>query len=231
MIRVHYLQHVPFEGIGCIADWAATRGCSVTGTRLFAGEVLPTVASFDWLLIMGGPMSVHDEAEYRWLAREKRFVRRALQAGRTAIGVCLGAQLIAEALGAPVTRNPVKEIGWFPVGKHPRADSLRLLRDMPRELVPLHWHGETFGLPEGAVPLFRSAACENQGFLYDGRVLALQFHLEIEPRGLKALIANCPGDLKTGPFVQAPADMLAVNPRFERANDVSCALLDRLAGR
>ncbi len=113
-MKVHVLQHVPFEGLGSIDPWLASRGAEVAYTRFFQNDPLPSPGSMDLLVVMGGPMSVNDEGELAWLAPEKRFVRDAVESGVPVLGICLGAQLIASALGACVYPNRVKEIGWFP---------------------------------------------------------------------------------------------------------------------
>ncbi len=120
-MRIHSLQHVPFEGLGSIEAWARDRGHSLTVTRFWAGDALPPPGALDWLIVMGGPMSVHDEAERSWLKAEKRFLRAALDAGKRVLGICLGAQLLAEAMGARIARARAKEIGWFPVTLTPEA--------------------------------------------------------------------------------------------------------------
>ncbi|MDA0990666.1 MAG: type 1 glutamine amidotransferase [Verrucomicrobia bacterium] len=227
-MRLHYIQHVPFEGIGAFETWTRKHGHSLTRTRLFAGEILPSLAAFDWLVILGGPMSVHDDNKHPWLDLEKQFLRRAIDRGRPVIGVCLGAQLIADALGATVSPQPVKEIGWYPVQKESDCD---LLDGVASAMLPLHWHGEAFTLPAGAIRLFSSEACAQQGFLYGDRILGLQFHLEMQQPWLRALIARSAGDLKPGPFVQAASVMLADAERFERANAILHGILDKLASR
>jgi len=114
-MRAHYLQHVPFEGLASIGRWLDAAGYEISATRLFDPEKLPSLDNIDLLVIMGGPMSVNDEKAFPWLAAEKQFVRDAIDSGKAVLGICLGAQLIASALGARVYPNAVKEIGWFPI--------------------------------------------------------------------------------------------------------------------
>ena len=228
-MRIHWLQHVPFEGLGSIEDWADRRGHALARTRLFADEALPRADAFEWLVVMGGPMSVHDEAALPWLAPEKSLVRAAVAAGRRVLGICLGAQLLAEALGGAVTRNAHREIGWSPLRK---AEALRghpLDAALPDGIEAFHWHGETFSLPPGAVPVASSAACANQGFVHGPRVAALQFHLETTPKSAQALIAQCGSELVAGPYIQTAAAMLADPRRFERVNAAMGDVLDVLA--
>jgi len=228
-MRVHVIQHVAFEGPGAIGEWARERGHAVATTGQWSGAALPKSADFDFLVIMGGPMSANDDAQFPWLAPEKKLIAEALEAPKAILGVCLGAQLLASVLGARVYKNQDKEIGWFPVRLTPEACA-SALRDLPRTLTVLHWHGETFDLPEGAVRLASSEACLNQAFEFQGRALGLQFHLEVGPEGLKKLIENSAGDINPGPFVQSAGEMLAA------AEDLSQGLrpalyrvLDRMA--
>jgi GMP synthase-like glutamine amidotransferase len=226
--NVHYFQHVPFEGPGAIATWATRSGQRLSSTRFCDGDPLPAVEDVDWLVVMGGPMSIHDERQYPWLRREKRFIESAIQAHRTVLGVCLGAQLIADVLGAKVYANRFKEIGWFPIKRTPEALSTRFGSALPEEIEAFHWHGDTFDLPAGAVRLASSEACANQAFVYSDRVMALQFHLEVTRAGAEQLVAHCAAEIIDGPFVQQPDVMLADEGRFSKINDVLVRVLDRL---
>ena len=114
-MRAHYLQHVEFEGLGSIEPWLKAAGYEITNTRLFESAKLPDLKKIDLLIVMGGPMSVNDEDDFPWLVSEKKFIREAINSGKPVLGICLGAQLIASATGARVYRNPIKEIGWFPI--------------------------------------------------------------------------------------------------------------------
>jgi len=229
-MRLHYLQHVPFETPRAILDWARERGFSLSATRFFAGEPLPEELP-DFLVIMGGPMSVHDEGEYPWLREEKAFVKRALSAGIPVLGVCLGAQLMAEALGARVYKGRFREIGWFPVELTEEARSHPLFEGLPRRFMAFHWHGETFDLPEGALHAARSEGCLHQAFLWEGRALALQFHLEMTPEGAEDLLKNCPEDLRPpGPFVQDAEGVRGRPEYYEETRKILFRLLDRLCG-
>jgi GMP synthase-like glutamine amidotransferase len=212
-MRAHCLQHVPFEGLGSIGPWLETAGCEVTFTRFFENAGLPELGQVDFLVVMGGPMSVDDELEFPWLSREKAFVRSAVEAEKPVLGVCLGAQLIASAMGARVYPNPCKEIGWFPVRQAlPPADRPFRLFRFPAEAVVFHWHGETFDLPDGAVLLAESAGCRNQAFQLGPSAIGLQFHLETTPESLRELAANCRAELVPARYVQPEAALLAAPP-------------------
>jgi GMP synthase-like glutamine amidotransferase len=226
-LRVHWLQHVPFEGLGSIGSWLAARDASVSTTRLYESPGFPSPDDFDALIVMGGPMSVNDEAKLPWLVAEKRFVGRAIDAGRRVLGICLGAQLVAASRGALVRANDEREIGWYRVEAQERTPFADLVAP---ECPVFHWHGETFDLPAGAVHLARSAGCSAQAFALGPNVLALQFHLEMTAAGARALIEHCPADLAPGRYVQTAAAMLADPERFERANAAMDALLKRFVG-
>lgn len=225
-MRIHLLQHVAFEGLGSIEEWARANKAEITASRLFAGEELPVVDGFDWLVVMGGPMNIYQEESYPWLAAEKAFIAEAIGAGKIVLGVCLGAQLIADCLGAAVTRNRQREIGWFPLTSvHPAVRDI-----IPDGAVVMHWHGDTFALPAGAQLLASSEACDHQGFIYQqGRVVGLQFHLETTAASLAALIEHGSDDLTpAGPYIQNASEMQADPARFTAINQMMAALLTRL---
>ena len=226
-MRVHYLQHVPFEGPGRIAAWAADREHDLTGTHLFDGESLPDLDTFDWLVVMGGPMSVHDTDEYPWLAAEKDLIRAAVDDDKIVVGICLGAQLVAEALEADVYEADTSEIGWFPVQATRNAAESPLFADLGEEYDVFHWHGDTFDLPEGATRMARTDACANQAFVYDNRVVGLQFHLESSPATVDEIIANS-GDLPDGQLVQDAETMRATVEKTDSLEQRLRKLFDNL---
>jgi len=223
-VKLHYLQHVPFESLGHIEDWAKAEGMEISRTRLFAEEKLPATESFDWLVVMGGPMGIYDHEAHPWLEAEKDFIRQAIDSGKTVLGICLGAQLIADVLGAKVYPGPQKEIGWFPIQRAAGAPGL-----LPEALTVFHWHGDTFDLPAGAARLASSEACQNQGFVYNDRVVGLQFHMETTPASMDALIENCGHELVDAPFIQTAAQMHGGLPNIGSINAAMAQLLDSLA--
>jgi len=228
-LRIHFFQHVPFETPAWIGAWAAERGHALAGTHLYAGETAPPPERLDWLVVMGGPMSVHDTRAHPWLAAEKRAIEGAIAAGKTVVGVCLGAQLVAHVLGARVYKNAHKEIGWFEVRREDAARSLAPFASLPARFTPFHWHGDTFDLPDGAVALARSEPCANQMFASEnGRVTGIQFHLEMTREGVSALLAQCAGDLAPGPWVQTAGEMLADGVPFDECHRVLGSVLDGL---
>lgn len=225
-MRIHCLQHVAFEGLACIGRWAGSRGHSVTGTALYAGEALPEISTFDCLIIMGGPMSVGDDSLYSWLTPEKRFIEQAVRSEKQVLGICLGAQLLARVLGARVSRNEEKEIGWHPVFKTRDAGASSVGRIFPRIFHAFHWHGDTFDLPFGAVHLTRSEACRNQAFAYGENVIGLQFHLESTRESIDLLIENCGNELVPAPYIQAEKEIRLQSERIESSNAIMKSLLE-----
>ena len=224
-MHIHYFQHVPFEGLGSIAVWAEHRGYTVTVTRFFDNDPLPELDSIDWLLVMGGPMGLYDDDAYPWLDGEKVFIKRAINAGKVVLGICLGAQLIADALGARVESNEHKEIGWFPI----QLESGLFADCITDGMEVFHWHGDTFAMPEGGLRIASSVACKNQGFVYRDRVVGLQFHLETTPASARAIIDNSADELVEAPYIQTAEVMLSQPERFLPINRSMDCLLDHLA--
>jgi GMP synthase-like glutamine amidotransferase len=211
-MRLHGLRHESFEKEGEIAVWAAARGHSLTHTDLWNGESLPGLDSFDFLVVMGGPMNIYEEDKFSWLAEEKRFLKASIAAGKRVIGVCLGAQLLCDALGGKVTRNARREIGWFPVTAGPDAAKSRVFAGLPPSYEAFHWHGDTFSIPPGALWTARSEACAHQAFsACEDRVVGLQFHLETNAESLAAISVGCADEITVDaalhPFVQSAATM------------------------
>lgn len=219
-MKIHWFQHVPFEGLGCIALWLADNGHAVSCTRLWAGDTFPDIGSVDGLIVMGGPMGVYDEAIYPWLAEEKSFIKQIIAQDKPVLGICLGAQLIAEVLGSKVWKNTQREIGFFPLA----GDGQWL----PAEFAAFHWHGDTFGIPDGAVHLATSAACKNQAFIYKDNVLALQFHLETTDESLLEIYKHCAGEVVPGSFIRTLEESLAGRSALATCNRLMFDLLKRL---
>ena len=206
-MRAHFLQHVPFEGLGAIEPWLKTAGYTLSATKFFESSLLPDPSDIDLLIVMGGPMSVNDEELYPWLVHEKEFVRQTISADVPVLGICLGAQIIASSLGARIYPNRCKEIGWFPVeGCTTTGDDLFTF---PSTIDVFHWHGETFDLPKGAVHLARSRGCEYQAFQLGKSVIGLQFHLETTPESAKDIIDHCREELVDLKYVQPESALLA----------------------
>ena len=201
-LSISVLQHVPFEGPGHIAAWAAVRGYQLGVCRIFEGDLLPDLRSIDMVVVMGGPMNIYEEDRFPWLAEEKRFLKEAISAGKIVVGICLGAQLIADALGSRVYAHTQREIGWYPVLPIGSRDKNMFVDLAGAEFMAFHWHGDTFDVPPAALQLARSRGCEQQAFIFGDRVLGLQFHLESTAQSIADLLAHCSADMIPGPFVQ-----------------------------
>jgi GMP synthase (glutamine-hydrolysing) len=231
-LRIHYFQHLPHEDLGSIENWVKARGHSTTCTRFFANDPIPALDQIDWLIVMGGAMGVYDADKFPWLRDESAYIRQAIDAGKTVMGICLGAQLIASALGARVYPGPAKEIGWLQVSKTVAGRESPLLADMPDPFVVFQWHGDTFDMPEGAQWLAGSDAVAHQAFSFGGRVLALQFHLEATAKGVEDFLQEDGdhGEIAAGGLHVQPKDQIRAGMHnAETTNRVMTALLDRLA--
>jgi len=228
-LQIHALQHVPFEGLGHIENWIVDQGHHLTITHLYNGEEFPRLDSFDGLVIMGGPMNIYEDDRYPWLKTERNLIRQAIDAGKSAIGICLGAQLLADALGAPVFAGKEKEIGWLPITLTEDGKRSYLLDGLPHQATVLHWHGDTFDIPEGAVHLAESEGCPSQAFLYDNRILGLQFHLESTPATVQEILAHCRHELVPGNYIQTEGQIKAApNEHFVHINKMLETILTRL---
>jgi GMP synthase-like glutamine amidotransferase len=222
------LKHVPFEGPGAIAHWIDRNGLNLEFCPWYKEPVIKPPEEYAAIVIMGGPMNVHDNDSYPWLPLELDYLRRALVTPVPILGFCLGSQLLALALGANVTRNAYKEIGWFEVTKHPLAESSPVLQGFPATFMTMHWHGDTFSLPQDALPLGSSAACQNQGFVWQNRVVGLQFHPEFTESGLESIIDQCRDELISDPFIQSEQQILANRHLLPEQHEMLFRLFDRL---
>lgn len=222
------LKHVEFENVGMIADWATARGHTLTLCKLYEHDPLPSHDSFDMLVVMGGSMSVGDEAVYPWLSLEKTFIKEAIDAKKHVVGICLGAQLIASTLGVKVYPNAVKEIGWFPVAIVDAALDQPILRGLNPAMTVFHWHGDTFDMPDGATLLMSSKACKHQAFIYRDTVLGLQFHLEMTEDGIKNLIKHCGAEIIPSSTIQPEEKIISNTSAIPACQRMLFSLLDRL---
>ncbi len=228
-MRIHCLQHVPFEDAANIALWAQRRRFSLV-LGLMGQTPLPAHDEYDFLAIMGGPMNIYEHDRFPWLAEEKAFIRQAIDGGKIVLGVCLGAQLISDVLGGPVTRNRHREIGWFPV-RLTEAARQSPLAAWPDEVLAFHWHGDTFAIAPGARLLASSDACPHQAFLWGDRVVGLQFHIEYSRESIERMIAHCADELQPGPFVQSADELLPSVAAARRTEELLAKFLDALVQR
>jgi GMP synthase-like glutamine amidotransferase len=208
-MKIHYLQHVPFERLGYIENVLTKMGHHISGTCFFNGDALPDLHAIDALIIMGGPMGVYDEAQYPWLRAEKDFIRRCIDQGKKVLGICLGAQLIAAALGATVRKAPHKEIGWYPVALTPAANALPWVHTwFSNNPTVFHWHGDRFDIPGAETHnLLSSTANDNQAYCYNEHVIGLQFHLEVNEALVHDMLHHGADDLTPAAYVQTAVEI------------------------
>jgi len=235
MLRLHGLRHARFEKEAEIAAWANARGHSLTHTDLWNGETPPDPSSFDFLVVMGGPMNIYEETTHPWLVQEKRCLKASIDAGKLVLGVCLGAQLLADVLGGRVTRSRHREIGWHRVQAGPDAAKSRVFASLPAEYEAFHWHGDTFSIPPGALWTAKNEACAHQAFSARGdRVVGLQFHLETNAASMAELAANCADEITVAPakwpHVQSAQTMRERPERLAPLRGLLFELLDNMAG-
>ncbi len=226
-MRVHYIQHVPFEGLGYIETWLKEENHTISSTTAWNKPVFPAMDDFDVLIIMGGPMSVYDDHQYCWLADEKKFIFDAIRAEKKIMGICLGAQLLACVLGATIYTNKHKEIGWFPI-KITSSFAAWLGADVPGEVTVFHWHGDKFDVPHGGDNHASSEACNHQLFTYGDNIIGLQFHLEATPDSIEAMADNENGELINSPFIQRKKEILDTAAYFKEANILMKGILEKL---
>ncbi len=225
---IHALYHEPFEGPGNIRNWADMRGFTINATALYNNDPLPQPDDFDMLLIMGGSMSVNEEEKYLWLKAEKHLIRESVGKNKAILGICLGAQLISDALGGRVYKNKAKEIGWFPVQFNKTLLNNKLKRIVPDELTVFHWHGETFDNPPGAVGFASSEITPNQAFIMGNRVIGLQFHLEMTQGNINEICNCCSEELVEDAYVQNAEQIFTRKHNIDACNTLMFDILNYL---
>jgi GMP synthase (glutamine-hydrolysing) len=179
-LSVLVFQHDPYDGPGYLGEAFLRRGARLTTIRLDDGETAPDIAPYDMLLVMGGTMNVYQEDKYPWLVKETQAIRQAVQEDQAVLGVCLGGQLLAKALGAQVHLGSATEIGLIPITLTVAGESDPLFKGLS-QVEAVEWHDDTFDIPNGAVALARSDTCVHQAFRFGPRAYGLQFHPEVSP--------------------------------------------------
>lgn len=226
-MRIHYLQHVPFENLGSIEHWINEKNFSLSATKLYEDSGFPNLNDFDWLIVMGGPMGAYEEDKYPWLRDEKVFIKNAIDRNKIVLGICLGSQLIAGALGSKVFPNKEKEIGWFPVKLTQSGRNNKIFNSFPEDATVLHWHGDTFDLPGDAEHLAESPCTKNQAFVFN-KAIGLQFHLEVDEPNLKNMIKFGKDDLVSSQFVQTEKEILENTNHIKKNNEFMTKLLENI---
>ncbi len=226
-MRLHSIEHEPFEGLANIEVWAKKRGHTISRTLLFNNEELPEMNDFDWLVIMGGSMNIYEEEKYPWLREEKNFIAEAIAGKKIVLGICLGSQLIADVLGGRVSKNKNKEIGWFPVSLTTDAKNSPVFNILPKTFTAFHWHGDTFKIPPGAARIAESEGCANQAFEY-GRVIGLQFHIEYSVDSINLMLQNCEDEIVDGKFIQKSDEIVSQISNVHKIKEILNTLLDNM---
>lgn len=230
---VHCIQHSERVRPLTVAEWASERGLDLHVVRIDEDEPLPSPDEVERLVVLGGGMNTDQGDEHAWLAGEAAWLRDVLHRDRARVlGICLGSQLLAEALGGTVGRAEQPEIGWQRIVRTPDGDRDPVFAALPASFDAMQWHGDAWTLPPGARLLATSPGCPTQAFGWGDRVRAVQFHPEFTYARTVELAATTTDDLTPRGWIQAPAEFLADPTRFSALRAICIALLDRaLAGR
>jgi len=227
-MKISVLQHAAYEGPGEIAVWAEQRGHSLSIHQIYRGDSFPRLDAFDLLVVMGGEMNIYQYRDWPWLKPERELIQAAMEQNKRLVGICLGAQLIADALGTRVVQNPEYEIGWMPVRW--TEDARDAFPILPPTTTVLHWHGDTFELPSGATRLAASEGCPEQGYLIKNKCLGLQFHMEVDPALVQQFVDG-QAEWPTGPYAQTPNVILSESGKYHEENrSLLHGMLDRFCG-
>jgi len=230
-MRIHWIQHVSFERLGNIEEWIKKNNHQLSCTKQFEEDQLPKLDDFDFLIVMGGPMGVYDTHKYNWLKAELQFIKASIKANKAVLGICLGSQFIACAMGAKVYSGTLKEIGWFPIQiKNNFEHSPLSFKDSSPTVF--HWHGDTFDLPDNAKLIASTKEVAQQAFLINDRIIGLQFHLEQTKDTIKQMISNCGEELlEDGSKIQTENQIKSEISYFDSNKKMMFYVLDYLSRR
>lgn len=220
------ITHANFETPGVIEDWANQRKYQFTICKPYKGENCLAHTNFNFLIIMGGPQSPTELEKYPYLKDEIKLVQQAVQENKIALGFCLGAQIIGEALGGKTTKSPEKEIGVFPITLTTEGMNDPLTKDLPLKFPVIHWHNDMPGETKDSVILADSEGCPRQIIRYSNFVYGFQCHMEITKAGIETMIEACPEDFAPSRFTQTPSSLLQQD--YESINQIMVQVLDRL---
>lgn len=228
-MNIHYIQHVPFENLGYIEFLLKEKVHSITSTKVWENKQFPEIGEIDLLIILGGPIGVNDDNKYYWLKDEKKFINAFVKTKKKIIGICLGAQLLAHALGASIIKNAYIEIGWFPIIIKSSFSSW-LGEELPqKELTVFHWHGDKFNIPPGAVNQAFSNGCDHQLFTYGNNIIGIQFHLEATSDLINSMIDNEGDEFIESRFIQGRIEILNKKDSFNDSNELMRKIFEKLS--
>jgi GMP synthase (glutamine-hydrolysing) len=214
-MRVSVLINAPFEGLGIIRDWLGQKKFTIHEIHTYQNDPLPSWHGFDWLIIMGGPQDLKQIRSYPYLAKIVKWLSQAHLQKKGMLGICLGAQLIAESLGTKTEASPEKEIGVFPVQLTEAGFTDPITRYFPDRFNATHWHNDMPGLPRGATILAKSAACPRQIIRFSPQVYGLQCHLELTLKEIQQMLAHEEHSTWTsGRFIQTKEELLSQSYRL-----------------
>lgn len=229
-MRLHLLEHAPIDlSHTNITAWAQQKGYSVAHTYLCNDEKLPAIEDFDWLMVMGGAQHAWEENMHPWLSDEKKFIAETLDRNKIILGVCFGAQLLAEALGAEVFPNAHQEIGWYEITLTPEGRKSYLFQNIPERFTTFHWHADHFSLPPGCTRLAYSEATANQAYINEERPIAgIQFHPEYPLSLVNYFVREWGDEWQKGPYVAGKEKVLAQTDRIPETYGLMATLLDNM---
>ncbi len=227
-MRIHYLQNHPKAYMGHIETWVKDQGYTVSRTLLGVDSQFPSLNDFDLLIISGGPMGVYQMKEYPWLEQEIAFIRKAIESKKFIWGICLGAQLVAAALGEKVYPHDQKEVGWWPINLTDKAKDEPFLRGFPDTFIMFQYHGDTFDLPKSAVRLATNPGCLNQAYKYSERVFCTQFHPEYTQDMITYIAEAYSKGHEEGPYIQKPEEFLEQKAYLIKGEELLYLLLNNI---
>jgi GMP synthase-like glutamine amidotransferase len=228
-MRIHIIQHIPASNATSSITSLCPAGITFTISHSYNKHCsFPNTSEYDLLIILGGPMSTCDTQKYPWLNQEKKYIQDAINADKYIMGICLGAQLLAEALGGEVSTSDELEIGWHKVSFNDALKSSILAGIFPSQMELFHWHKDTFTLPRNAIAMGHSLGCANQGFVYNDRIIGFQFHLEATAKWAHALSEEFPEDEMNTPLIQTTKNIQEQENLFTMSNQLLNQVIQRI---
>ncbi len=225
-MRVHIIIHAPFEKPGVIGTWVIRNGHALSYTHTYRGEQLPEISEIDFLVIMGGPQSPLELDKYPYLRDEIALTKLAIDQKKSVLGICLGAQIIAESLDAKTERSPHKEVGVFPIHLTNEGINDPIFKNLPKSFNVMHWHNDMPGVPVGSTILAYSDGCPRQIIRFNERVYGLQCHMEMTDELITGMTEHCASDLKPSQYVQNAEKLLSTS--MPEINEKMLRILNQL---